>query len=70
MVVMGRGIAPEPFFSKVESGLPRKNAQNSRFGAYSGRKNGIRFRKIRVGAAAATHCGIAAAFEVGFLTPS
>jgi hypothetical protein len=67
---MGRGIAPEHFFGKVESGLPQENAQNNHFGAYSDRKSGIRFREIPVGTAAATHCGIAAAFEAGFLTPS
>jgi hypothetical protein len=43
MVVMGRGIAPEPFFGKVESGLPQENAQNNRFGAYSGRKTDAAF---------------------------
>jgi hypothetical protein len=54
MVVMGRGIAPAPFFGKVESGLPLENAQNNRFGRYSGRISGARFREMRVGADAAT----------------
>jgi hypothetical protein len=54
MVVMGRGIAPEPFFSKVESGLPLENARNSHFGSYSGRKSGAGFREIGVRPGAAT----------------
>jgi hypothetical protein len=57
MVVMGRGIAPEHFFSKVESGLPRENAQINRFDAYSGRKAQAGFCRIRAGPTAAPYCG-------------
>jgi hypothetical protein len=67
---MGRGIAPEHFFGKVESGLPQENAQNNRFGAHSGRKNAARFVKCASAPLLRPCGGFAAAFEARFLTPS